>query len=113
MSRLYHCPSSHPSPHKTCTACGCDRVNFIHLQPPSPHFGCYRCAECDRFRGWTEKSANREKREQLQRALAQLLESSSLTSWEKNFLLGIQNQRKLSPKQLEKLQSIFALKGGR
>lgn len=99
-------------PTLNCPACGCDRLNFIRSQPPITHFGSYRCSGCDCFRGWAQNPANREKREQLQQLIASLLESPTLTNWERSFLESIRNQRKLSPKQQEKL-NVIATKGER
>lgn len=121
MTPLYHKKSLSSSPlaHEVfpntpsgCPSCGCSSLNFIRLQPPSPHYGCYKCAGCDCFRGWVPKPETKQRREELQGAIAQLLGSPHISEWERGFLTGIKNQPKLSPRQREILSQIQARVGG-
>jgi hypothetical protein len=82
------------------------------MQPPSPHYACWRCGNCDCFGGWVAKPKNKVNRAEVQRAIAQLLESPSLSAWEREFLSSIKNQPKLSPRQREILSQIQVRVGG-
>lgn len=94
-----------------CAVCGCTRTNTVLMPPHCKHYAALRCGECDCFRSWIPKPSTTQRCLEQQQASAQLLESLLLSDWERGFLESIKIQKKLSPRQQERLNR-FAAKGG-
>lgn len=117
---LYLSIIGHPSPDlskqdhnfESCPSCGSNRLNTVQMPSGCKHHAAIRCAGCDRFLKWTQSPGNKEKRQQREAAISQLLQSPKLTDWEKGFLESVQNKGKLSPKQSETLSRIEMKVGG-
>lgn len=107
-NRFVGVSDSSPCPH--CGAYG--RVNFVRMPKCSIHHAAKRCSECDAFLGWEPKPETKERHKKRRTLVKTLLQQSNLTTWEREFLLNIQDKRKLSPKQEEVLTKIAAKKGG-
>jgi hypothetical protein len=70
------------------------------------HWAEWKCAMCDRHRGWIENPANTAKREEENRLINQLLQVPGLGAWEKMFLRSVSKTQKRSPRQIQKLNQI-------
>jgi len=99
-------------PEQKCSICGSTKINLVRMPSHSTHYAARRCAGCDAFRGWQPKPETQEKRLSQQTAISQLLKSSQLSQWEREFLTSLQGKRSLSPKQQETLGRIEAKVGG-
>ena len=90
-----------------CQNCGSTRINLVKMPDYSTHYAARRCAECDLFRGWDAKPSTKDKRQQQQSTISELLKSPLLSQWEWEFLQNLKG-KKLSPKQQECLAKIEA-----
>lgn len=82
-----------------CLACGHVGINIVQMPKYSKHYAARRCGYCDAFRGWQPKPSTEQRRAELRRAIAQLLESPLLSDWDRGFLESIRSQKKLSLNQ--------------
>ncbi len=94
-----------------CQSCGSTRINLVKMPDFSAHYAARRCGQCDLFRGWEPKPSTKDKRQQQQSTISELLKSPQLSQWERNFLEGLKG-RKISPKQREILVKIEVEVGG-
>lgn len=89
-----------------CHICGAKNKSVVYEVKPCPHFASIRCGKCDCFLGWLENPDNSKKRFQVKKLIGELLKLNCLSQWEYNFLSSLKSQKKHSPKQKERLQSI-------
>ena len=102
---------SQPSPLVTapdfakCPQCGVTECK--ELPGKGPHARAIVCGECDRFLQWGKSHAAINREKAARKKIIWLLECpQALTQWEQNFITSIQQQRKLSPKQIDCLDRI-------
>lgn len=88
-----------------CPSCGCLEAKAV-VTPEFIHQGKLVCDGCGRFLRWIEKPENHQKRQEQQIKIQKLLTLPTLSSWDREFLSSIFNQKKLSLKQLQILERI-------
>jgi len=77
----------------------------LELTPNGPHYGKLICLDCGAFAGWAPKPETIE-RAKTNLAIFERLRAVVLTDWEKEFLLSVEKQGRLSPKQQACLDKI-------
>lgn len=70
----------------------------LELTPAGPHYGKLICLDCGAFAGWAPKPETVARQVWNQETLERL-KAANLTEWEKQFLLSVEKQGRLSPKQ--------------
>jgi hypothetical protein len=75
------------------------------------HWGEWKCAMCDRHRGWIQNPANTLKWENENQLIDRLLQTGQLNVWERMFCQSVRQTRKRSPRQIEKLSQIASRLG--
>jgi hypothetical protein len=75
------------------------------------HWAEWKCAMCDRHRGWIESPTNAAKRQRENELIAELLQVPNLGTWERMFLRSVLKTQKRSPKQTQKLSEIASRLG--
>lgn len=73
-----------------------------------PHFAREVCRSCDRVLRWLPKPQTVERQSTNAFRLAKLAMSPVLTSWERGFVKSVSQHRKLSPRQQDCLDRIYA-----
>lgn len=107
-----HANSTTDAPEQKCPGCGSIRSTIVRMPSYCPHYAALKCGECDQFLTWQQKPETEGKRRDLAVRLNKLTSRPGLTHWEKEFLLGLKQQKKISPKQGEVLAKIEARLGG-
>jgi hypothetical protein len=78
------------------------------LPPGSVHFAKEVCQNCDRVLRFMPKRRTLARQSVNAFRLARLSMLSALTSWEREFVKNVSQQRKLSPRQQARLDKIYA-----
>lgn len=95
-----------------CLFCESTKITIVQMPKGVAHYAALRCGQCDCFLGWMQKPETEEKRRDLAARIDKLVKAPELTQWEKEFLLSLKKQKKLSPRQAEVLAKVEAKVGG-
>lgn len=93
---------------KQCPSCRSTEITIVQMPKGTAHYAALRCGQCDCFLGWMQKPETEEKRRDLVVRIDKLIKAPGLTQWEKEFLLSLKKQKKLSPRQAEVLAKVEA-----
>jgi hypothetical protein len=89
------------------TWCEHSNTRIEHLVN-GPHHAKEICTDCGQLLRWVAKPATVERQHTNAFRIARLSMSGSLTSWEREFVKSVSQQRKLSPRQQACLDKIYA-----
>lgn len=86
----------------------CQHTNTEFIPTPgSIHHGKTVCRECGRFIRFEPKPETADRKAKQEALIRQLAsDSMPLSEWERGFIKSIAEQKKLSPKQVDKLQEV-------
>lgn len=92
-----------------CPRCQSKNIKcLVGEQEATSHYGREYCGDCGRHLRWIESPENTVLREENSRKVINLLAKGRVNDWEQAFLRNIQQNRKLSRKQQERLDYIWA-----
>jgi hypothetical protein len=90
------------------TCCEHSETRVEILPPGSYHFAKERCTNCDRVLRFLPKPQTIERQHLNAYRIAKLAMCDGLTDWERSFVKSVAQQRRLSPRQQDCLNRLYA-----